>query len=120
MIGWPVCACVSICQVFGTTMWGTREPPEWLARRWHRKRNNNNNSQDQSEGENGDKEGEGKQTEEGEGDPVASEAGGEGDVETGGQGGGSCCGGRRGIHLPPTPKVQLPEVSPAQPSHHDR
>jgi hypothetical protein len=94
-------------QVFGTTMWGTREPPEWLARRWKRKRSNDNQGEGENE-ENG--EGEGKQTGEGEGDPVASEAGGEGDVEAGGQGGGSCCGGRRGIRLPPVPKIALPEV----------
>jgi hypothetical protein len=88
-------------------MWGTREPPEWLARRWNRKHNN------KGESESVDKEGEGESKVEGQGDAERSEAEGERDVEIGGQGGGSCCyGGRTGsIRLPPMPKVQLPEVS---------
>jgi hypothetical protein len=95
-------------QVFGTTLWGTREPPDWLARRRIR-------SHDKGQGEKEAGEGEGVKREEGQGDAGGSgEA--EGDVEAGvgvqRRANNSSWAGPS-IRLPPLPKLHLPEVSPS-------
>jgi hypothetical protein len=107
LIGW--CLCVWLLQVFGTTMWGTREPPDWLARRWNRRHNNKNKGKGQ--GGEGSEEGEG----EGEGEGDAGRSGeAEGDVEAGEgvqrRANNSSWAGPS-IRLPPLPKLHLPEVS---------
>jgi hypothetical protein len=98
-------------QVYGTTMWGTRKPPEWLARRWNRKHHNKPKGESEGESEGESKCGEGEYKAEGHDDPEGSTEAGE-DVEAGVQRRASSWG-PTGIRLPPVPKVQLPEVSPA-------
>jgi hypothetical protein len=106
-------------------MWGTREPPDWLARRWKRKQNDNK-GKGKSEG------GQGEEEDKAEGQEDAGGAGGdgegqekaegsgeaEGDVEAGGgvqrRANNSSWAGPS-IRLPPLPKLYLPEVSPAKP-----
>jgi hypothetical protein len=77
-------------------MWGTREPPDWLAKRWPCKHDNNKGNSGVGGGE---------------GDAGESKAEG-GDVEAGGQRGASGWA-PTGIRLPPIPVVRLPEVSTA-------